>query len=109
MLRTFASRWNEEKLRRYEMKTEESEKAGSHRELNPGHLTYAVSALPLRLRQTDNYKPSQSSICIAQVGLRNVSVVHLAVCAVKTPLGVDWKILSVRREPMLSGFLSLNA
>jgi len=24
-------------------------------------------------------------------------------CAVRTPLGVDWKILSIRKEPMLSG------
>ena len=30
-------------------------------------------------------------------------------CAVRTPLGVDWKILSIRKEPMLSGFLTLNA
>ena len=27
-----------------------------------------------------------------------------SVCAVRTPLGVDWKILSIRKEPMLSGF-----
>ena len=30
-------------------------------------------------------------------------------CAVSTPLGVDQKILSVGKEPMLSGFLTLNA
>ena len=30
-----------------------------------------------------------------------------SVCAVRTPVGVNWKILSIRREPMLSGFLSL--
>ena len=29
-----------------------------------------------------------------------------SVCAVRTPLGVDRKILSVRKEPMLSGFFS---
>ena len=48
-----------------------------------------------------------------------VSVTHIAelplsssvaaVCAVRTPLGIDWKILFIRREPMLSGFLSPNA
>ena len=27
-----------------------------------------------------------------------------SVCAVRTPLGGYWKILSIRREPMLSGF-----
>ena len=39
MLRTFhASCWNEEKLDVFEAKIEESEKAGSRREPNPGHL-----------------------------------------------------------------------
>ena len=46
MLRTLASRWNKEKLRCYEAKIEESEKSGSHRESNPGHLACAASALP---------------------------------------------------------------
>ena len=46
-LRTLASRWNKEKFRRYEAKIEESEKAGSHRESNPGHLACAASTLPL--------------------------------------------------------------
>ena len=32
-----------------------------------------------------------------------------SVCAIRTPLGVDWKILSIRKEPMLSGLLTLNA
>ena len=32
-----------------------------------------------------------------------------SVCAIRTPLGVNQKILSIRKEPMLSGFLSLNA
>ena len=32
-----------------------------------------------------------------------------SVCAVKILLGVDWKILSVRKVPILSGFLTLNA
>ena len=36
-----------EKFRCYEAKIEESEKAGSHRESNPGHLACAASALPL--------------------------------------------------------------
>ena len=45
-LRTLASR-NKEKFRCYEVKIEESEKAGSHLESNPGHLACAASALPL--------------------------------------------------------------
>ena len=36
-----------ERFRCYEAKIEESEKAGSHRESNPGHLACAASALPL--------------------------------------------------------------
>ena len=65
--------WKE--FRCFEAKIEESEKAGSHREWNPGHLAWAASALllshdnqtttsphnPLYVRQTDNHQPSQSS------------------------------------------------
>ena len=47
MLRTLASRWNKEKFRCYEAQIEESEKAGSRRESNPGHPACAASALPL--------------------------------------------------------------
>ena len=47
MLKTLASRWNKQKFRCYEAKIEESEKAGSRRESNPGHLACAASALPL--------------------------------------------------------------
>ena len=47
VLRTLASRWNKQKFRCYEAKIEESEKAGSRLELNPGHLACAASALPL--------------------------------------------------------------
>ena len=46
MLRTLASHWNKEKFRCYEAQIEESEKAGSRRESNPGHLACAASALP---------------------------------------------------------------
>ena len=47
LLRTLASCWNKEKFRCYEAQIEESEKASSHRESNPGHLACAASALPL--------------------------------------------------------------
>ena len=75
----------------YEAKIEESEKAGSHKKLNPRHLACAASALPLRLKCLSRTPGSHS------------------VCAIRTPLGVDCKILSIRREPMLSSFLSLYA
>ena len=54
------------------------------------------------LQQPDNHQPSQC-VCTVQVGL------NASVCAVRTLLGVNWKILSIRKEPMLSGFLTLNA
>ena len=55
MLRTHASCWNKEKLDIFEVKIEESEKAGSHQESNPGHLACAASILPL---SSDNHQPS---------------------------------------------------
>ena len=59
------------------------------------------------LRQLENHQPSQSSTCTALVELSHASSSH-SVCAVRTPLGIDCKILSIRKEPMLSGFFSLN-
>ena len=32
-----------------------------------------------------------------------------SVCAIRTRLGVERKILSIKREPILSGFLRLNS
>ena len=58
------------------------------------------------LWQPDNHLPPQSSVCTAQVVL-NASVVHLA--ATKNSLGVNQKILSIRKEPILSGFSHSNA
>ena len=50
--------------------------------------------------QPDDHQPSQSSMHTAQVVL-NASVTHLAgshsVCAVRTLLGVDWKIHFIRK------------
>ena len=47
MLRTLAPRWNKEKFR-YEAKIEESEKAGSRRESNPG---FDFRRLPARAKE----------------------------------------------------------
>ena len=68
------------------------EKAGSHWELKPGHLPCVASALTILLY-----------VLLKCLGLTSGS--H---SAIKTLLGADWKILSIRCEPMLSGFLSLN-
>ena len=62
-----------------EVKIEESEKAGSHWESNPGStpLTWATSALPL----SHDTRTTTNSIYPAQVVL-NASVAHLAVAGV---------------------------
>ena len=51
VLRTLASRWNKQKFRCYEAKIEESEKAGSRRESNPGHLACNTWQPPSMYRQ----------------------------------------------------------
>ena len=73
MLRTLASRWNKQKFRCYEAKIEESEKAGSRRESNPGHLACAASALPLSYDNRTTTSPHNPLLCTAQVGLKCLS------------------------------------
>ena len=90
MLRTLASRWNKQKFRCYEAKIEESEKAGSRRESNPGHLACAASALPLRYDNRTTTSPPQSSIYTAQVGL-------------KCPSCNTWQPLSMCRQNSVRG------
>jgi len=46
--------------------------------------------------------------CTSGIGCLSRTPSSHSVCAVRTPLGVDWKILSIRKEPMLSGLLTLN-
>ena len=79
----------------------------------PGSRTQDTSSLN---------QPPQSSICTAQVVL-NASLAPRelgyeanwmpqsthSVCTVRILLGVDQKIFSIRKEPMQSGFLTLNA
>ena len=50
-------------IAKYSMKKrEENEKAGSHRESNPGHLVCAVSVLPLSYNNQLRTTSSQSSV-----------------------------------------------
>ena len=67
----------------------------------------------IEIRQPDYHQPSPSSIYTAQVGLKCVIRTpgsrSVSVCPVRTSLGVDRKILSIRRKHMLSDFLSLKA
>ena len=79
-------------------------KAGSRRESNPDSgLSCQCSAT--EPWEPDDHQPSQSSetICTAQGGAECTPGSH-SVCTVRFPLGVDRKILSIRKDPMLSGF-----
>ena len=71
MLGTLASHWNKEKFRCYEAKIEESEKASSRRESNPGHLVCAASPLPLSY---DN----RTTTCTCTGGTEMPQLHHLA-------------------------------
>ena len=79
---------------------EESEKAGSRRKSNPGHLACAASALPLSYDNRKTTSTSPSSIYTAQVVLKCLSLTpgSHSICAVRTPLGADGKILSINKE-----------
>ena len=93
------------------VKIEESEKAGSHRESNPGHLWLEPPVL-CHWATTAGQPPTLTILYIyCTGGTECLSRTHgsHSVCAVRTPLGVDRKILSIRKEPMLSGFLTLKA
>ena len=53
---------HEERLDVFEVKIEESEKAGSHWEYNPGHLACAASALPLSYNNWHSPPPPSPTI-----------------------------------------------
>ena len=88
-------------MRCFEAKIEESEKAGSHQESNPGYLACAANA---ELRQPDNHQSSQSSIYTAQVVLKRLSLTPSShsVCAVRTSAQVRCRGFDSQR---LSAFL----
>ena len=86
-------------FRCYEVKIEESEKAGSHWESTQDTCGLSRQCSATEPRQPDNYQPSQSS-CTG-------GTEYLPLSVVRTLLEVDQKILSIRKEPLLSVFLSL--
>ena len=67
-------------------------------------LAWAASALPLSHDNRTTTSPHNP----AQVGLSRMPGSH-SVCAVRTPLGIDRKILSIRKEPIVSGFSQSNS
>ena len=87
------------------VKIQESVKAGSHQESNPGHFWLEPPVL-CHWATTAGWPPTLTILYIYCTGgteyLSHTPGSH-SVCAVRTLLGVDWKILSIRKEPMLSG------
>ena len=73
-----------------EVKIEESEKGHQPPRCEPRTPCLNRQCSATELWQPDNHQPSQSSTCTA----------------VRTSLGVDWKILSIRKEAMLCGYHS---
>ena len=89
----------------------ESEKAGSRRESNPRHLWLEPPVL-CHWATTVGWPLTFTILSIYCTGgtecLSHTPGSHSA-CAVRILFGVDQKILSIRIESMLSGFLILNA
>ena len=94
----------------YEVKSEK-EKAGSCNESKPGH--FWLEPRVLCHWATPAGQPPTLTIlfiyCTGGTECLSRTPGSQSVCAVRTPLGVDRKILSDRKAPMLSGFLTLNA
>ena len=86
-------------------------KASSRRESNQGHPWLEPPVL-CHWATVAGQPPTLTILCMCCTGgiecLSHTPGSH-SVCAVRTPLGVDRKILSIRKELMLSGFLTLNA
>ena len=93
---------------------EKSKKAGSRRELNPQHLWLEPPML-CHWAMTAGQPPAITILYMYCTGgtecLSHTPSNHsvCTVCTITTLLGINRKILSIRREPMLSGFLTLNA
>ena len=98
-------------FRCYEVKQRKVKKAGSRWESSPGHLWLEPPVL-CRWATTTEQPPTLTVLYMyCTGGTECLSRTHgsHSVCAVRTLLGVDRKIVSIRKEPMLSGFLTLNA
>ena len=103
LLRTLhASRWNKEKLDVFEAKIEESKKAGSRQESNPGHLAYVASALPLSYNSRTTTNPP-TILYIYCTGGTEVPQSHT-----RQLLGMCPRNPVRGRQPILSDFLRLS-
>ena len=96
-------------IRCFETKRE-FEKASSHHRNQTQGTWCELPVLCHLARTTRHHQPPQSSAYTAQV-LLNVSVATwqpLSTWRQNSIDWVDWKIISIRRKLMLSGFLSLE-
>ena len=95
----------------YDAKFERVKKAGSHKESNPGHL-WLESPVLYYWAMTAGQPPTLTILymyCTGGTECLTRTPGSRSVCALRTQFGINRKILSVRKEPMLSGFLTLNA
>ena len=102
----FASGWIS-----YEAKIEENEMVANCWESNPGYLWLEPPVLCHWAMTTSSPWTLTILYMYCTNGaeyLSHTSDSH-SVCAMRTLLGVDWKILYIRKEPMLNGFLTLGA
>ena len=101
MLRTLALRWNKEGLDVFEAKIEESEKAGSCWESNPGQLACAASALPLRYdNQTTGQLPALTILNIQNNSFKQVQFAYLVVISYLDKLVQPSYPLSMQISPL---------
>ena len=86
-------------------------KASSRQESNPGHLWLEPPVL-CHWATTAGQPPALTILymyCTSGTECLSHTPGSHPACAIRTLLGVDRKILSIRKEPMLSGLLTLNA
>ena len=105
MLKTLSSHQNEESLD-FSREIEKREKAASCLETNPGHLACAFSALLLSYDNQTTMNAPATIIYIYCSGGTKMLQSHtqqlLSMCF-QNSIGIDRKIFSIRRKPMLSG------
>ena len=102
--------WPKERLDVYEAKIEESEKAGSRWELNPGHLTCVASALPLSYDNRTTANPHNPPLWLF---VKVFSVKFRGVASVGSISEQSAKVFSLKsrklsREKTLANFVVLR-
>ena len=94
-------------FRCYEVRIEESEKGQQPPGVKPRTpLAWATSALPLKYGNQTTTNPH--TYCTGGTECLSHTLGSHSACAVRTPLGVDWKVLFIRKEPCWVVFLTLN-